>query len=137
MARPLTDQLSRWFLPRNLKRQRAEGGFQKQARPRAIPILSRERHRALSCSHPRLFFDERLLSLLLETPSANLPQIIRHINGAYTTYFNSKRARSGHLFQGRYKAILVDKDAYAKELSRYIHLNPVRAHMVKPPGGHP
>jgi REP element-mobilizing transposase RayT len=75
--------------------------------------------------------------LLLETPSANLPQIMRHINGAYTTYFNIKRSRSGHLFQGRYKAILVDKDSYAKELSRYIHLNPVRAEMVKTPGAYP
>jgi REP element-mobilizing transposase RayT len=68
--------------------------------------------------------------LLLETPSGNLSQIMRHINGAYTTYFNVKRDRSGHLFQGRYKAILVDIDEYAKELSRYIHLNPVRAKMV-------
>ena len=71
--------------------------------------------------------------ILLETPSGNLPQIMRHINGAYTTYFNVKRDRSGHLFQGRYKAILVEKDEYAKELSRYIHLNPVRAKMVGRP----
>ncbi len=71
--------------------------------------------------------------LLLETPAGNLPQIMRHINGAYTTYFNIKRDRSGHLFQGRYKAILVEKDAYAKELSRYIHLNPVRAGIVAKP----
>ncbi len=71
--------------------------------------------------------------LLLETPSANLPQIMRHVNGAYTTYFNIKRKRSGHLFQGRYKAILVQIDEYAKELSRYIHLNPVRAGMVEKP----
>ena len=69
--------------------------------------------------------------LLLETPSGNLSQIMRHINGAYTTYFNVKRGRSGHLFQGRYKAIVVDIDQYAKELSRYIHLNPVRAKMVE------
>ena len=69
--------------------------------------------------------------ILLETPSGNLPQIMRHINGAYTTYFNVKRSRSGHLFQGRYKAILVDADEYAKELSRYIHLNPVRAKMAE------
>lgn len=74
--------------------------------------------------------------LLLETPAGNLPQIMRHINGAYTIYFNTKRKRSGHLFQGRYKAILAEKDAYAKELSRYIHLNPVRANMVKAPGAH-
>jgi REP element-mobilizing transposase RayT len=71
--------------------------------------------------------------LLLETPSGNLPQIMRHINGAYTTYFNVKRGRCGHLLQGRYKSILVDKDEYAKELSRYIHLNPVRANMVSVP----
>jgi hypothetical protein len=58
---------------------------------------------------------------------------MRHINGAYTTYFNVKRGRSGHLFQGRYKAILVDIDEYAKELSRYIHLNPVRAKTVQTP----
>ena len=71
--------------------------------------------------------------LLMETPDGNLPEIMRHINGAYTTYFNVKRARSGHLFQGRYKAILVEIDEYAKELSRYIHLNPVRAGMSARP----
>lgn len=71
--------------------------------------------------------------LLLETPSGNLPQIMHHINGAYTIYYNVKRGRSGHLFQGRYKAILVDADEYAKELSRYIHLNPVRAKLVERP----
>jgi len=64
--------------------------------------------------------------LLLETPAGNLSEIMRHINGAYTTYFNIKRKRSGHLLQGRYKAILVEADVYAQELSRYIHLNPVR-----------
>jgi REP element-mobilizing transposase RayT len=72
--------------------------------------------------------------LLIETPAGNLPQIMRHINGAYTTYFNVTRGRSGHLFQGRYKAILVEIDAYAKELSRYIHMNPVRAGIVSLPG---
>jgi len=71
--------------------------------------------------------------LLLETPSGNLPQIMRHINGAYTTYFNVNRKRSGHLFQDRYKAFLVALDEYAKELSRYIHLNPVRAKAVGTP----
>ena len=65
--------------------------------------------------------------LLLETPGENLSQVMHHINGAYTTYYNVKRKRSGHLFQGRYKAIVVEKDAYCQELSRYIHLNPVRA----------
>jgi len=74
--------------------------------------------------------------LLIETPAGNLSQIMRHINGAYTNYFNIKRKRAGHLFQGRYKAILVDRDAYALELSRYIHLNPVRAGMSQRPEEH-
>jgi len=71
--------------------------------------------------------------LLLETPKGNLSQIMRHINGAYTTYFNVKRKRIGHLFQGRYKAIIVEADEYALELSRYIHLNPVRVGLVAKP----
>ena len=71
--------------------------------------------------------------LLLETPRGNLSEIMRHINGAYTTYYNVKRNRSGHLLQGRYKAILIDADEYAKELSRYIHLNPVRVGAVRKP----
>jgi REP element-mobilizing transposase RayT len=75
--------------------------------------------------------------LLLETPRGNLSKILHYINGAYTTYFNIKRGRSGHLFQGRYKGILVDKDEYCKELSRYVHLNPVRAGMVKTPLEYP
>lgn len=74
--------------------------------------------------------------LLLQTPMGNLSEIMRHINGAYTTYFNVKRQRSGHLFQGRYKAILIDMDEYAQELSRYIHLNPVRAGIVDRPEGY-
>jgi putative transposase len=75
--------------------------------------------------------------LLLETPEGNLPQIMRHINGAYTTYFNLKRKRSGHLFQGRYKAILVEADSYAAELSRYIHLNPIRVGLAERPEDYP
>jgi len=71
--------------------------------------------------------------LLLETPAGNLSQIMRHINGAYTTYFNIKRKRSGHLFQGRYKAILVEADEYLAELSRYIHLNPVKVGIFERP----
>ncbi len=56
---------------------------------------------------------------------------MRQLNGVYTQWFNRKHQRVGHLFQGRYKAILVDKDAYLLELNRYIVLNPIRAKMVK------
>jgi putative transposase len=71
--------------------------------------------------------------LLVETPDANLSQGMRQLNGVFTQSMNRKHHRVGHLFQGRYKAILVDKDAYLLELCRYIVLNPVRANMVSTP----
>lgn len=75
--------------------------------------------------------------LLIETPEGNLGKIMHFLNSSYTTYINIKRKRSGHLFQGRYKSILVDKDSYLLELSRYLHLNPVRANMVEHPENYP
>src|SRR5579885_1371273 len=72
--------------------------------------------------------------LMLETPHANLSRAMWHLNGIYTQKFNRKHHRTGHLFQGRFKAIVVEKDVYLKELSRYVVLNPVRAKMVKTPG---
>jgi len=75
--------------------------------------------------------------LILETPNADISKIMHYINGSYTGYINRRRRRSGHLFQGRYKSILVDVDSYLLELSRYVHLNPVRAKMVKTPEDYP
>lgn len=75
--------------------------------------------------------------LMLETPQGNLSRIMKHINSSYTTYFNIRQNRAGHLFQGRYKSILIEADAYAAELSRYIHLNPVKAKMTEAPEGYP
>lgn len=71
--------------------------------------------------------------LILETPKGNLLKSMHGINGSYTGYFNRKHERAGHLFQGRYKGILVDKDEYLMPLSRYVHLNPVRAGIVQSP----
>lgn len=69
--------------------------------------------------------------LLLETPDSNLSKGMRHLNGVYTQRFNRKHKRVGHVFQGRYKAIIVQKETYLLELARYIVLNPVRARMVR------
>lgn len=69
--------------------------------------------------------------LLIETPDSNLSLGMRHLNGVYTQRFNRRHRRVGHVFQGRYKAILVDKEPYLLELARYIVLNPVRARMVR------
>ncbi len=64
--------------------------------------------------------------LLVETPDGNLSKGMRQLNGVFTQDFNRRHKRVGHLFQGRYKAILVDKESYLLELCRYIVLNPVR-----------
>ncbi|MFC6672069.1 transposase [Marinobacterium aestuariivivens] len=69
--------------------------------------------------------------LLIETPEGNLCHGMRQLNGVYTQRFNRHHSRVGHVFQGRYKAILVEKGAYLLELARYIVLNPVRAEMVR------
>lgn len=71
--------------------------------------------------------------LLIETLDSNLSNAMKFINGSYATYFNAKWKRIGHVFASRYKAILVEKDSYLMELSRYIHLNPVRAKIVDKP----
>jgi len=71
--------------------------------------------------------------LLIETPYGNLSRGIRQLNGLYTQRFNQRHQRVGHLLQGRYQAILVDKDNYLLELCRYVVLNPVRAKKVKDP----
>lgn len=65
--------------------------------------------------------------LVVETPEANLARGMRQLNGVYTQHLNRRHGRVGHVFQGRYKAILVERDAYLKELARYVVLNPVRA----------
>lgn len=75
--------------------------------------------------------------LVIETPEANLAQGMRQLNGVYTQYVNREHQRVGHVFQGRYKAILVERDAYLVELARYVVLNPVRAGMVSLPGEWP
>lgn len=75
--------------------------------------------------------------LMVETPRANLATGMRQLNGVFTQGTNRRHGRVGHLFQGRYKAILVERDAYLLELSRYIVLNPVRAGMVAQPADWP
>ena len=72
--------------------------------------------------------------LLIETPKANLSLGMRQLNGVYTQGFNRRHRRVGHLFQGRFKGILVQKEAHLLELCRYVVLNPVRARMTRQAG---
>lgn len=75
--------------------------------------------------------------LILETTLGNLSSMMHFLNTTYTVYFNTKHKRCGHLFQGRYKSILIEAESYAQELSRYIHLNPVRSEMAALPEQYP
>ena len=70
---------------------------------------------------------------MIETPDANRAKSTRQLNGVYTPCFNRQHGCVGHVFQGRYKAILVDREPYLLELVRYVVLNPVRAGMVTTP----
>jgi REP element-mobilizing transposase RayT len=72
--------------------------------------------------------------LVVETPDANLSRGMRQLNGVYTQAFNRRHRRVGHLFQGRFKGILVQKDSHFLAVCRYVVLNPVAAGMVKQPG---
>ena len=71
--------------------------------------------------------------LLIETPDANLSLSMRQLNGVYTQLFNKRHKRTGHLFQGRFKGILIQKDSHLLEVCRYVVLNPIRAGMVESP----
>lgn len=71
--------------------------------------------------------------LLIETPDANLSKGMRQLNGVYTQRYNQRHKKTGHIFQGRYKAILVEKEGHLIELCRYVVLNPVRAGIVERP----
>lgn len=105
-------------------------------RKRFLSILSRTKERYGFLLHAYALMDNHY-HLLIETPKANVSQIMQNINTSYTVYVNRRYQRSGHLLQGRFRGIIVDKDRYLIGLSRYIHLNPVRVGLVKRPGEYP
>ncbi len=73
--------------------------------------------------------------LYLETPQGKLSRVMQQLDGVYTQSYNRRYQRVGPLMQGRYKAILVEKESYSLEISRYIHLNPVKANVAEKPEG--
>ena len=90
------------------------------------------------CEHLKAFVHSYSLvpnevQFLLETKAANLSQLMKRLLGIYSLRFNRKYHRSGHLFQGRYKAIVIEKENYILELSRFIHLAPVREGLARLP----
>lgn len=94
----------------------------------------RQMHEKYACiCHSYVLMDNHY-HLILETPRGNLSKVMHYLNTSYAVYFNRKRKRVGPLYQGRYKAILVESVEYLHYLSKYVHLNPVRAKIVSRPG---
>lgn len=106
--------------------------FDDKDREKFLDILRRTKERYGYLLHAYALMENHY-HLFLETPKANISQIMQNINTSYTVYINKRHKRFGHLFQGRFKGIIVDKETYLIVLSRYIHLNPVRARMVESP----
>lgn len=133
MARPLRLEMKDGYYHVMSRGNRREAIFKDDAdRKKFLELLGRQHDRrgwnvlayCLMTNH---------YHLLIHTPSPNLSRGMRDINGIYTQGFNRRHRKVGHLFQGRYTAHLVDKDAYLLELCRYVVLNPVRARMVSGP----
>ncbi|MCP4289451.1 MAG: transposase [Gammaproteobacteria bacterium] len=105
-------------------------------RIRFLQILEEVAHTANWVCHAYCLMTNHY-HMVIETPDGNLSKGMRQLNGVYTQESNRRHDRVGHLFQGRYKAVLVDGDSYLLELTRYVVLNPVRAGMVERPGDWP
>lgn len=99
-------------------------------RTRFLEVLSEVCHRFNWAVHAYCLMGNHY-HLVIETRDDTLAKGMRQLNGLYTQRFNREHGRVGHVFQGRYKAVLVQKDSYLLELARYVVLNPVRAGMVR------
>jgi REP element-mobilizing transposase RayT/DNA-binding CsgD family transcriptional regulator len=137
MARPLRLEFSGALYHITSRGDRCEAIYEDEAdRETFLSVLTKVCETYNWVTHAYCLMDNHY-HLLIETPDANLSKGMRQLNGVYTQKFNRSHNRVGHVFQGRYKAILVDKDSYLLELARYIVLNPVRAGMVRSAGDWP
>jgi len=131
MARPLRIEYpGAWyhFTCRGYKRNRI---FKDDTdRKEFLSILNESLERYMVLLHGYVLMENHF-HLNLQTPSGNLSRFAQRFNTAYTVYYNRRHRRVGHLYHGRFKAILVEKDSYLLELSRYIHLNPVNIKKIK------
>jgi putative transposase len=115
---------------------RGNGGqtifFDDKDRTRFYFLVQEGIERFSHCIHAFCLMSNHI-HLAVQVGDVSLSRILQNLSFRYTRWVNWRRNRTGHLFQGRYKAVLVDADAYLQGLTRYIHLNPVRARMVKEP----
>lgn len=131
MARPLRLELAGGLYHITSRGDRREVIYDDdEDREKWLEILGNVCRRFNWRSHAYCLMDNHY-HVVIETAEANLSQGMRQLNGVYTQYYNKHHGRVGHVFQGRYKGILVERDAYLLELARYVVLNPIRAHMTK------
>lgn len=133
MSRPIRIEFSNALYHVTARGDRREDIFEDDAdRQMFLSILAQVVTQCNWICHAWCLMDNHY-HLLIQTPDGNLSKGMRQLNGVYTQASNRRHQRVGHLFQGRFKAILVDSDAYLLELARYVVLNPVRAGMVQKP----
>ena len=133
MARPLRIEFAGALYHLTSRGDRREAIFEDdEDRRRFLDVLAEVAKRYRWVCHAYCLMTNHY-HLVAETVEGNLSQGMRHLNGVYTQASNRRHGRNGHLFQGRFKGILVDRDAYLLELTRYVVLNPVRAGMVATP----
>ncbi|MBH0181444.1 MAG: addiction module toxin RelE [Nitrospira sp.] len=133
MARPLRIEFPGAFYHVTARGNARQNIFlDDEDRQQFLGVLSRVVSRFHFLLHAYCLMDNHF-HLVVETPEANLSKAMRQLNGVYTQAFNRRHQRVGHVLQGRFKAIIVDRDSYLLELCRYVVLNPVRAKTTRKP----
>jgi len=131
MARPLRLELSGGLYHVTSRGDRREDIYvDDEDREEWLSLLGRVCFRFNWRCHAYCLMDNHY-HIVIETAEANLSKGMRQLNGVYTQYYNRRHKRVGHVFQGRFKGIMVEQDAYLLELARYVVLNPLRANMIK------
>lgn len=131
MARPLRiERAGGWYHITNRGNDRRAVFLDDRDRTHFCELLEEMVFRFQVRLHAYVLMDNHY-HLLLELTDANLSRAVQWLNVSYSVWFNHRHGRSGHLFQGRFKSIAVDPLSWGLELSRYVHLNPVRVARLK------
>ncbi len=131
MPRPLRIEYENAYYHVMNRGRRHEDIFHSKAYYRTFISVLSEAHRRFGIQILCYCLMPNHYHLLVKTPRANLGRVMRHINGVYTQRYNRLKKTDGPLFRGRYKAIVIEKDSYQLQVSRYIHLNPLEANLVE------
>jgi len=134
MARPLRIEYAGAVYHVTSRGNRRSGIFMDEEDRKAFLLILEETLRRFNVSCHAYCQMGNHYHLVLETAEANLSRAMRYLNGVYTQIFNRKHRKCGHLYQGRYTAILIQKSSHLLEVSRYVVLNPVRAGLEAAPG---